>query len=52
MSALAATAGGAFWAANNRGVYRSADGAQSWERIAIPWPERYTRVNVLALAVQ
>jgi|SRR5689334_18183915 len=52
VSTLAATAGGVFWAANNRGVYRSADGAESWERLAIPWPEPYTRVNVMAFAIQ
>jgi len=52
VSVLAATGPGVFWAANNRGVYRSADGAETWQRIAIPWPERYMRVNVLAFAVQ
>jgi len=52
VSALAATAPGIFWAANNRGVYRSADGGESWESVAIPWPERYTRANVMAFVAQ
>jgi len=50
VSVLSATAPGVFWAANNRGVYRSVDGGQTWERLAIPWPERYARGNVLAFA--
>jgi hypothetical protein len=30
---------GVFYAANNLGLYRSADAGRSWERLDIPWPE-------------
>jgi photosystem II stability/assembly factor-like uncharacterized protein len=50
VSVLAATAPGEFWAANNRGVYRSGDGGEAWERLAITWPDAYTRSNVLAFS--
>jgi hypothetical protein len=30
---------GVFYAANNRGVYRSPDAGRSWERLAIAWPD-------------
>ncbi|HZC79587.1 MAG TPA: sialidase family protein, partial [Ktedonobacterales bacterium] len=30
---------GAFYVANNRGLYRSADAGRSWERLDILWPE-------------
>jgi photosystem II stability/assembly factor-like uncharacterized protein len=50
VSVLAATAPGVFWAANNRGVYRSADSGQTWDRLEIPWPDAYMRGNVLAFA--
>lgn len=30
---------GVFYAANNLGLYRSADDGLSWERLDIPWPE-------------
>lgn len=30
---------GVFYAANNLGLYRSADAGLSWERLDIPWPE-------------
>jgi hypothetical protein len=33
---------GVFYAANNHGLYRSADAGRSWERLDvldIPWPE-------------
>lgn len=32
---------GVFYAANNHGVYRSADAGLTWERLDIPWPEAY-----------
>lgn len=51
VSALAAFAPGEFWAANNHGVYRSADAGRSWQRISLAWPDAYTRGNVLAFAV-
>ena len=51
VSVLVSTAPGVFWAANNRGVYRSADGGRNWERLAIVWPDAYARSNVLAFSV-
>jgi hypothetical protein len=30
---------GVFYAANNLGLYRSADAGSSWERLGIPWPQ-------------
>lgn len=30
---------GVFYAANNLGLYQSADAGRSWERLAVPWPE-------------
>ena len=48
VSVLFASTRGVFWAANNRGVYRSTDGGTRWERLAIPWPDAYTSGNVLA----
>ena len=30
---------GVFYAANNLGLYRSADAGRSWERLDVPWPE-------------
>ena len=30
---------GVFYAANNRGIYRSPDAGLTWERLAIAWPE-------------
>jgi hypothetical protein len=42
---------GVFYAANNRGVFRSADAGERWERIPLPWPDDYVRQGVQALAV-
>lgn len=52
-ASLAATPAepGAFYAANNRGVYRSPDAGQTWTRLDIPWPDAYTRQHVHALLV-
>ena len=52
ISILMATAPGLFWAANNHGVYRSADAGAHWERLDIPWPDAYKRVNVLSMVLQ
>jgi len=30
---------GVFYAANNKGVFRSADAGSSWEMVPIRWPE-------------
>ena len=40
---------GVFYLASNHGVYRSGDGGQTWERLEIEWPERYTRSRPAAL---
>lgn len=42
---------GVIYAANNRGVYRSDDLGASWERLGIPWPERYHSERVAGVAV-
>ena len=49
VSVLAATSAREFWAANNRGVFRSDDAGVSWQRLEMPWPDAYMRGNVLAL---
>ena len=49
---LVMSAPGEFWAANNRGVYRSVDAGRSWERVTLAWPDAYTRGNVLAFHVR
>jgi len=41
----------AFYAASNRGIFRSADGGASWEPLAVDWPERYARLHVGDLIV-
>jgi photosystem II stability/assembly factor-like uncharacterized protein len=43
---------GVFYAANNKGVYRSADGGSSWEELSIPWPAatHLGRANAIAIA--
>lgn len=52
ISVLAATAPGIFWAANNRGVFRSDNGGDGWQRLALPWADAYLRSNVLAFVVR
>jgi photosystem II stability/assembly factor-like uncharacterized protein len=42
---------GVFYAANNTGVYRSADAGASWRRMEIAWPEAYRAQHVRALLV-
>lgn len=42
---------GTAYAANNRGVYRSADMGASWERLDLPWPDHYHAQRVAGLAV-
>jgi hypothetical protein len=41
---------GTFYAANNRGIYRS-DGGLTWEKIEISWPERLQSQRAQALVV-
>lgn len=36
------SAAGVFWAANNRGLYRTEDGGDSWGAVGVDWPERFT----------
>jgi photosystem II stability/assembly factor-like uncharacterized protein len=40
---------GVFYLASNRGVFRSEDKGQAWERLAIDWPEPYLRARPAAL---
>lgn len=40
-----------FFAANNHGLYVSMDTGLSWERLDVPWPERFGRHRVAGLAV-
>jgi photosystem II stability/assembly factor-like uncharacterized protein len=42
---------GVFYAANNRGLFRSADAGERWEPIPLSWPDDYVRQGVQALAV-
>ena len=42
---------GVVYAANNRGVFRSADMGASWERLDLPWPERHHTQRVADVAV-
>ena len=41
---------GVVYAANNRGVYRSADMGESWERLRIEWSADYERERVAGVA--
>lgn len=42
---------GVFYAANNTGIYRSADAGQSWERLDVSWTERVRTQRPEALLV-
>jgi photosystem II stability/assembly factor-like uncharacterized protein len=42
---------GVFYAANNRGLYRSADAGLTWERLDIPWPRALDGQPVHGMAV-
>ena len=42
---------GVFYAANNRGVFRSADAGVTWEALFIPWPTRYQTQHSLDLTL-
>jgi photosystem II stability/assembly factor-like uncharacterized protein len=41
---------GVFYAANNRGLFRSDDGGKTWTALEIPWPEGAFRHGLAALA--
>ncbi len=42
---------GVVYAVSNHGLFRSPDAGQSWERLALDWPERYRRQRPHALVV-
>lgn len=42
---------GTFYALNNNGLYRSADAGEEWERLEVPWPERYHHQHPHALLI-
>jgi photosystem II stability/assembly factor-like uncharacterized protein len=42
---------GVFYAAYGRGLYRSPDAGQTWQRLPAEWPEHYHSHHVRALAV-
>jgi hypothetical protein len=42
---------GVVYATNNRGVYRSADMGESWERLGIAWAREYEAERVAGIAV-
>lgn len=42
---------GVFYAACNRGIYRSADMGRTWKQLDIAWPERYRRQHASGMAV-
>ena len=43
--------GGAFWAANNHGLYRTSDGGDSWTAVDIDWHDRFDDQTCRGLAV-
>lgn len=47
----AGAASGVFYAASNRGLYRSEDAGESWQQLRIEWPERYQAQHPGALIV-
>jgi hypothetical protein len=40
-----------FWAANNHGLYRTADGGDSWTDIDVSWPDRIIEQTCRGLTV-
>jgi hypothetical protein len=40
-----------FYAANNRGIFRSADAGLSWEPLAMAWPDSFAEQRVQGLAI-
>lgn len=42
---------GEFWAANNHGLYHSTDAGDSWERLALDWPNEFESETCRGLAV-
>ncbi len=42
---------GAFYAASNKGLFRSGDAGETWERVPLPWPDRYRFQHMQGLVV-
>jgi photosystem II stability/assembly factor-like uncharacterized protein len=42
---------GIFYAANNHGIYRSADAGLTWDRLPIPWPRELEEQGARGMAV-
>lgn len=40
------------YAANNRGVFRSRDAGTSWQRLDVPWAERFTEQSVQGFTLE
>ncbi len=40
------------YAANNRGIFRSRDAGMSWDRLEVPWSERFAQQSVQGLALE
>jgi photosystem II stability/assembly factor-like uncharacterized protein len=41
-----------FYAANNRGVYRSEDAGNTWEKLDMPWQESFKEQHAWSMAIQ
>lgn len=52
VSVLASAGPGDFWAANNRGIYRSTDAGRTWQPVPVPWSNAYARRDVVAFIVR
>jgi hypothetical protein len=48
---LATGDAGEFYACNNRGLFRSTDAGETWQEMAIPWPDELTELTCRGLAV-
>jgi photosystem II stability/assembly factor-like uncharacterized protein len=42
---------GEFYALSNRGLWRTTDGGESWQEVAVEWPERFEAETARGLAV-
>jgi photosystem II stability/assembly factor-like uncharacterized protein len=49
--ATSAAEPGAFYAVSNRGLYRSSDAGQHFERVDVPWPEHLRFQHIQALTI-
>ncbi|SFL23297.1 Photosynthesis system II assembly factor YCF48 [Halogranum rubrum] len=48
---LVAGGGGEFYAANNRGLFHTTDGGDSWRELAVEWPTSFESQTVRGLAL-